>query len=637
MSGKNRTPGDHQLSSIQIPDELKVQYQVLTGLGETEARGHNLQGLSRVNLFVGPNNTGKSRFLRGVAAAKELKFGPRLQAESIEESLNQLRSGKDRIEQQFQIFLERPIMPAIDHLGLDKCAEGEDITTSFVSFTSKWQNANSNDVSNRRQDDGRSLPPSSLLSEIQQVGISTQEDFKERFKSLSRNLQYHRLYLPTLRGLRPLPNPNQDVYADRVSKDYFTKDFKGEIFTGLKLYEELKALLLGDRQQRYKVRLYEDYLSKHLFGQKVSLIPRVSKDVVYVKIGNEEERPIYELGDGVQNVIILTFPLFSHADKPTLVFIEEPELFLHPGMQRTLLKAMMQFKDHQYFVSTHSNHLLDLAMEPEFDDVSIFKLHKETGNDLTAEDVTAKFTVELAVAHDHHLLEMLGTRVSSVFLSNCTIWVEGITDRRYFAHFLKLYSEHLDQKGEGDQMVDKFRPRQDYHFSFVEYSGGNVTHWSFLDQDGDAMDAQRLCARMMLIADQDESKGKKAERHKKLQDFLKDHFYLLEVREVENLLTPGVIRAVLEDYGEDLSAMNPFAQKDYKSKGLGEFIMAKLPTTVRDGGYKANSKTIKDKLGFCEKAISHMKKIKFEELSPEAQALTVKMYTFIHEQNHRRQ
>lgn len=634
MSGEKRTPGDHQLSSIQIPDELKEHYKVLTGVGVTAERGLNLKGLSRVNLFVGPNNSGKSRFLRGVAAAKELRFRPRSVGDQMMSAGVQLRQGYDELLKLGPFREVEPFDRMVKELPVyDSLREGETIFTPLKSLVAGLSEAQVNNIQFRQPDGDRYPSPGHYLGQVHSLGRVAESTLGEYRHGSANKILLQRLYIPTLRGLRPLPDMDKDVYFDRVKKDFFSKElseYKGDIFTGMSLYEDLRCQLLGDRLQRQAVKDFEEFLSQHLFGKSMSLIPRIRDDVVHVKVGNEKERPIYELGDGVQNVITLTFPIFSRREKQTLIFIEEPELFLHPGMQRTLMKAMMQFKDHQYFVSTHSNHLLDLAMEPEFDDVSIFKLRKETGPDESAEDVTATFTVELAVAHDHHLLEMLGTRVSSVFLSNCTIWVEGVTDRRYFAHFLKLYSEHLDRRENEGEVVERFRPRQDYHYSFVEYSGGNITHWSFLDEGGDAMKANRLCACMMLIADRDED-GKKEARHEKLRSTLEERFNLLECREVENLLTPEVIKAVLAEYGEDVGAIEAFEQSDYTSESLGAFIMSKLSDPKRRGGYAEESGTIKDKLGFCEKAVGHMEK--FEELSPEARELTVKMYEFILDHN----
>ena len=42
---------------------------------------------------------------------------------------------------------------------------------------------------------------------------------------------------------------------------------------------------------------------------------------------------IHELGDGLQNIIVLLYPVFT-AEKPTRFFIEEPENNMHPGFQK---------------------------------------------------------------------------------------------------------------------------------------------------------------------------------------------------------------------------------------------------------------------------------------------------------------
>ncbi|MCY3010910.1 MAG: hypothetical protein NTY42_13840 [Planctomycetota bacterium] len=122
-------------------------------------------------------------------------------------------------------------------------------------------------------------------------------------------------------------------------------------------------------------------------------------------------------------------------------------------------------------------------------------------------------------------MKHIGVRPSSVIFANCIIWVEGITDRLYFSRIVEFV---LKQQGR--------TYTENLHYAFVEYDGGNITHWSFLDEDG--IDVERLCARLLFIADQDSEKD---ERHQKLAENLGDRFILLPVRESENLLTPKVI------------------------------------------------------------------------------------------------
>ena len=38
--------------------------------------------------------------------------------------------------------------------------------------------------------------------------------------------------------------------------------------------------------------------------------------------------PVHQLGDGIQQIINLTFPFFERFDEKMLVFVEEPEMYL---------------------------------------------------------------------------------------------------------------------------------------------------------------------------------------------------------------------------------------------------------------------------------------------------------------------
>jgi AAA15 family ATPase/GTPase len=109
---------------------------------------------------------------------------------------------------------------------------------------------------------------------------------------------------------------------------------------------QVKDLLLGNLQEREIVYEFQKFLGIEFFNnQEIALIPSKNSDVLKVKIGNEKEQEIYNLGDGIQSIIILTFPLFLNKNKYMLVFLEEPELFLHPGLQRKLLETFKEFRN----------------------------------------------------------------------------------------------------------------------------------------------------------------------------------------------------------------------------------------------------------------------------------------------------
>ncbi|MBE1446076.1 ATP-dependent nuclease [Paenibacillus sp. OAS669] len=458
---------------------------------------------------------------------------------------------------------------------------------------------------------------------------------EKMFVGIPNIFRFDKVYIPTLRGLRPF-SAGEDVYFYRTVNDYYNGNDKENVFTGLNLYDEIRDLLLGDLTEREIVADFQKFLGEVFFhGEEIALIPSKNSDVLKVKIGREKEEAIYNLGDGIQSLIILTFPLFLNRDKNMLVFIEEPELFLHPGLQRKLLETFMEFDKNQYFISTHSNHFLDLSLD--INKISIYSFNKQLDNtDHNNREKVPKFVIDNVSNENNSLLEMLGVKKSSVFLSNCTIWVEGITDRYYIRHYLDLY-----QKSLGHTYSNNFK--EDLHFSFVEYSGGNITHWSFLDDEEESehdnddifrsMNVDKVCAKLFLVTDKDSDN--KFERQEKLRSKLKERYYCLECKEIENLLSKEVLMEVIAEYekteANELQFKRKFSYENYKNKYLGKFIDNIIVNKRRKANYGQGSGTINGKVKFCQIAIKHIQV--FDDLTDEAKELTRRIYMFIKEHN----
>jgi hypothetical protein len=208
-------------------------------------------------------------------------------------------------------------------------------------------------------------------------------------------------------------------------------------------------LLARTQAERKSVRNYEYFLSKKFFpGQSVTLIPveESNNDVVHIKIGNKEERPIYDLGDGMQSLIICTYPIVTETEPGSLFFLEEPDLCMHPSLQRTFLEVLKTYhrkRGHQFFITTHSNHLLDLLEDNEL--VSSFSFSEIADQTLAPADSfqadsaansqsskpKPSFRIRPSNLRDRQILLELGVRPSATYLANATVWVEGVSDCAY--------------------------------------------------------------------------------------------------------------------------------------------------------------------------------------------------------------
>ncbi|MEO7216319.1 AAA family ATPase [Mucilaginibacter sp.] len=608
------------ISSIYLGEDKFEHYNTIE-------EDRTLKNLSKVNIFIGSNNSGKSRCLRTVFSNELLKYTTdqidlskinsliKNFKQEIEDALNGLPANGqiterfiEKFEQLDFVNVTLNLTPSVNRFFQDLASYDGAVNTQYNSGGLEIRNA------------------------LNIIGRRYTSQLNALIKNKVFNFKLDNVYIPTLRGLRNINGIDNDLFSTCTIRDYFTgSDFgtniKNQLYTGLSLYKDTQKLLLGDKDDRNKVRAFELFLQQTFFNnQEINLIPRIGKEVVYFRIGEYEEHPIYELGDGIQSIIILTYPLFFRQGEKLNFFIEEPEQYLHPGFQRTFIETLLspRFKDFQYFITTHSNHLLDLTLDKEH--ISIYTFKKKY-----TETNAPNFIIENVENEDSNILASIGVRNSSVFLSNCTIWVEGITDRIYIRKYLEIYQK---------SQVLTFK--EDLHFSFVEYGGNNITHWSFLDS-ADAshpnIQVDRLCGKLFLITDKDGdgltkdgNKSAKALRQEQLKEKLRERYYCLAAREIENTLSITVLKNTIRDIenNPNIEFKAEFDnQNKYTEKKIGTYLDSHIIAATKS--YADQSGTVKDKLNFAKKAVSHVKKI--EDLSSEALDLAEKLYEFIKKNN----
>lgn len=634
-------------TAIQLDKENFEGYASIIKRKEDE-----INNLNRINIFIGPNNSGKSRFLRTIFNHKDLScldnnfniLRYQWLIEHFHKSINNLF-----IEYRLGDIHEYNSSKIINTNWLNKTTIEE--IASSISYLKELVNTRL--LNFRGENNTPFYEGNQFIGEFKSIVESTVMRLPFDTKAINAYKEelssYECIYIPTIRGLRgtnysiseekdakgqtskrKTESKEYDNYEHRTRADYFKTGLKEKatIYTGFHLYTDVRKLLLGKNQDREKIRSFEKFIGDTFFGGKpFNIIPSVDDHSVHISIDNEEDKPIYDLGDGIQSIIILTYPLFFNTDKKMKVFYEEPDLYLHPGYQRIFMEAIArpEFKDFQFFFTTHSNHFLDMTLD--YSNISVYAFRRIADK---------QFEIENVENANMDVLQQLGVRNSSVFLTNCTIWVEGISDRIYLRKILELiFKDKVDEKLGKEYL-------EDVHYSFVEYGGNNITHWSFLDSEDEHsnIDVKRLCGKLFLITDSDDAKPKKDKtpskkmlRQAALKEKLTDErYFCLNGREIENLLTPDTILktviAMEKPKTTEGIVLKPKAILKEKDR-IGSFIEKNI--TGKSNSYASESGSIKSKAEFAKNAVGVISKL--DDFTGEARLLAEKLYQFIYNNN----
>ena len=146
------------------------------------------------------------------------------------------------------------------------------------------------------------------------------------------------------------------------------------------------------------------------------------------------------LGEGVQNALVLAIlQVFEERRKRgAILLIEEPEMFLHPQMQRSLAKTLQGIgATNQVLYTTHSPHFVTI---PEYPRVLLVR----RGTQGTS---VRRSSLPLDARRSEKLLKEFDPERNELFFASRLLLVEGDTEKLALPEYARRLGHDLDRAG----------------------------------------------------------------------------------------------------------------------------------------------------------------------------------------------
>lgn len=257
-------------------------------------------------------------------------------------------------------------------------------------------------------------------------------------------------------------------------------------------YEEIKSLISQKEEQKC-VDLSED-LTKHFqsaintdsLSVKVKIDESFKFDFKYKTVleDNEvgREVDILSCGTGLQSMMILSILqtyIKLRKDDNFILLIEEPEVYLHPSLQRKMINTLLKISEkNQTILTTHSP-------------IIVSKIDKENIHCINK----VKGVTQLVEPTVSNIVEELGVQISDILNKQAVLFVEGKDDSVLFSNLIDkiaierglgsdFSAKNIDIiQTDGFDKMSFYANAQILHKDFVK-----APYWIVTDSDGEEVE-----------------------------------------------------------------------------------------------------------------------------------------------------
>jgi AAA15 family ATPase/GTPase len=293
----------------------------------------HLEGCSRINLFIGRPNVGKSNILEALGL---------FSIPYLRENTSKKLSNIVRVENEPELFYNGMF---------DKGAEV---------------------ITDQGKAGLRYNPKTGLISyiDIGEASYLYEIDARLNVKSDSRSFE------PAIKKY----TYRHDVSYKKSHAKYLIPPFGYNLLSIIENYGELKDQV---------IRLFSDYGLEIAFdksSQTIKVIQSEDKAGIFLV-------PYNSIADTLQRIIFYKAAIVSNTD--SILLFEEPEAHSFPPYMSHLTQEMIYRKDNQYFIATHSPFILNDLLENSREEISVFNTnynnHQTEVRKLTQSELTDIF------------------------------------------------------------------------------------------------------------------------------------------------------------------------------------------------------------------------------------------------------